>query len=260
MFGRNSIGNGHRFFSSPKIKLEGETRQGQVRANMEKLGPCMGHRAEARFPSLCPKPSEFLEQRRDNRKLGDPPHSRAGFCGQRPCPNSRCCLQAQIKPLTVTHWAFCGDNRESKSRGRGPETAWKFPHTPMELRHRTKYLPRPKWNSREIQIWRSIWQGIRRTWQWLVWNTGTAGGHSSQPMPAWADVCPPRMLTYQVPLGLQILQVMIRLDSYPPQVPHKSSTTRESMFNSLFQKILTGPNQIPYRVGTNAFFFPFLGS
>lgn len=42
------------FFSSPKIKLEGETWQGQVRANMEKLGPCMGHRAEAWLPSLCP--------------------------------------------------------------------------------------------------------------------------------------------------------------------------------------------------------------
>lgn len=51
---------------------------------------------------------------------------------------------------------------------------------------------------------------------------------------------------------------MIRLDSYPSQVPHKSSTTQESMLYSFFQKILIGPNQIPYMVGTNTFLFPIL--
>lgn len=46
------------------------------------------------------------------------------------------------------------------------------------------------------------------------------------------------MLMHQVSQGLQILQVMIPLDSYPSQVPQKSSTIQESMFNSFFQNIL----------------------
>lgn len=86
-------------------------------------------------PSSVPfalTPSEFLSRGETTGYWGIPSVT-CGLLWPAPTPNFCCCLQAQVTPLTVIHVAFCGDNRESAFRWRGPEPARKVPSHACEV-------------------------------------------------------------------------------------------------------------------------------